>query len=80
MGACNYIVLCFKFGYTILNCVYQRYEIYKYQTKTYLYVTQYASGIRRGRTREEAVLVEGTQCPQPTANSEAYITPVEEVN
>ena len=39
LRACNYIVLCFNFGYTILNCVYQRYEIYKYQTKTYLYVT-----------------------------------------
>ena len=34
--------------------------------------SQYASGFRRGRTREEAVPVEGTQCPQPAANSEAF--------
>ena len=38
----------------------------------HLETDQYASGIRRGRTREEAVPVEGTQCPQPAANSEAF--------
>ena len=33
---------------------------------------QYASGIRRGRTREEAVPVGGTQCPQPAATQKFF--------
>ena len=38
------------------------------QSLLYHIIVQYASGIRRGRTREEAVPVEGTEA----ANSEAF--------
>ena len=33
---------------------------------------QYASGIRRGRTQEEAVPVGGTQCLQPAATQKFF--------
>ena len=42
------------------------------QSLLYHIIVQYASGIRRGRTREEAVPVGGTQCPQPAATQKFF--------